>query len=323
MAERQPASPPEPVICDPKQMTSAPASSLGDANGEGKFLVANVYNSRYPFPKDTRITALRIIQVLMKSTPIMGHPQMNYEGSFSSTLARRVLGTVPVEADGSAHFKAPIHRLLYFQALDEKGRAVQSMRSGTYLQRGDTVSCQGCHEPANNAPTVTRRMAIAYGRPPSAIASEVDGSSPFSYPRLVQPVLDRNCVKCHEENRAKNASDLRGREGLLAETPLDAVKQGQKFDLKSGRQFWYPSYRSLEKYVYRVPLHQAETIPGQFGAIGSRLTAILEKEHHGVKLTREDWRRLTLWMDCNADFFGAYDDPEGQAQGKAVPVGVE
>ena len=315
IAEHKPATSPEPPITDTQKMTCAPASSLGDPGGEGKFLVGNVYDSRYPFPKDTKITALRIIQVLMKSTPYMGHPQIGYAGSNVNTLARRVLGTVPVEADGSAHFKAPIHRLLYFQALDEKGRAVQSMRSGTYLQRGDTVSCQGCHEPAANAPTITRRMAIAYKRPPSVITAEVDGSQPFSYPRLVQPVLDRACVKCHEENRTKHAPDLRGIAGLPTEAPID--------DSKTGRQFWYPSYRSLGPYVYRVPLHQAETIPGQFGALGSKLTALLEKGHHDVKLSTDDWRRLNLWMDCNADFYGAYDDPEGQAQGKTVAVGVE
>lgn len=40
-------------------------------------------------------------------------------------------------------------------------------------------------------------------------------------------------------------------------------------------------------------------MPGQFGALGSKLLKYLDKSHHGVKLTDEEFHRLTLWMDCN------------------------
>ena len=57
-----------------------------------------------------------------------------------------VLGTVPVESDGSAYFRIPSGMSVFFQALDADGFALQTMRSLTYVQPGQTLSCIGCHE---------------------------------------------------------------------------------------------------------------------------------------------------------------------------------
>ena len=112
-------------------------------------------------------------------------------GVTSDDPGKFVLGTVPVEADGSAYFHVPAGVTLFFQALDEKGRAVQTMRSGVYVQPGQTYSCIGCHERRRRP----RRPILR--RPPSASRH---GLSPaprapgrwISMP-LVQPVLDQNC----------------------------------------------------------------------------------------------------------------------------------
>ena len=68
-------------------------------------------------------------------------------GLANASPGKQVLGTVPVEADGSAYFRAPARVALAFQALDELGQAVQVMRSVAYLQPGETAGCVGCHEP--------------------------------------------------------------------------------------------------------------------------------------------------------------------------------
>ena len=97
------------------------------------------------------------------------------------------LGTVPVESDGSAYFRAPAGKPIYFQAVDADGRAVQSMRSVTYLQPGEQASCVGCHEHRTTAPTA-RTTTLAGHREPSPIIPGPDGSKPFSYALLVQPI---------------------------------------------------------------------------------------------------------------------------------------
>ena len=105
----------------------------------------------------------------------------------------------------AAHFVVPAGKELFFQALDEQGLAVQSMRSGTHFQPGETRVCMGCHEPKQRAPRISPVELLATRRPPSRLQPDVDGTNPFSYARLVQPVLDQHCVDCH----AKNADRLR------------------------------------------------------------------------------------------------------------------
>jgi hypothetical protein len=205
---------------------------------------------------------------------------------------RHVLGTVPVEEDGSVHFTVPANRELFFQALDERGLAVQSMRSATYLQKGEHLVCMGCHERKHRAPLATTGSPLALQRPASSIQSDVDGTAPFSYPRLVQPVLDRHCVSCHAEHPDKPIN--------LARAPI--------------QDKWYASYHSLLPYAFTDYGNNLRTIPGQFGARASRLFDILQKGHYDVKLSEEDLHRLTVWLDCSSMFYGVYEKEGGEAQ---------
>jgi hypothetical protein len=223
------------------------------------------------------------------------------EAGDSIVPARWVLGTVPVEADGSAYFKVPAYRELFFQILDERGMAVQSMRSGTAIRHGEKLVCQGCHENKHQAASASDGIPLALRRAPSEPKPDVDGSNPFSYPRLVQPVLDRNCVKCHTENLAKKAPNL-GREPI--------------------QNRWYASYNNLVKYAFtsygakngwKDPLWY-RTEPGKFGASASKLIEMLDKGHYDLKLPAEDFHRLTLWLDSASLFYGVFEKEPGEAQ---------
>ncbi len=158
--------------------------------------VVDVYKTIRPFPAGAKIKELRIVQVLPKTTTHANVPWIGYGGDNS---ARKVLGTVPVEEDGSARFEAPVNVPFYIQALDENGVAVQTMRSATYVHPGETLTCLGCHEGRfntnQNADAVT---PTAFTRAPSVIEPDVKGSNPFNYPTLVQTVLDKHCAECHD-----------------------------------------------------------------------------------------------------------------------------
>lgn len=270
--------------------------------------VVNVYESDFSWPEGTKVEALRIIQVLPKLTPAPDDPRI---GVASQTNARAVLGTVPVEADGSAYFEAPVGKLIYFQALDQQGRAIQSMRSGTYVHPGEQLSCQGCHESKWKQSSTPSRAPLAMQRTPSKIMPEMDGANPFNYVRLVQPVLDRHCVGCHQE---KQALDLTG-----------VVDPGKPFTR---------SYNNLaEKYgfyfeVFNGSIHTgvhggSRTIAGQFGARAAKLTPYLGPDHYDVTLPEEDLRRINLWLDCNSEFLGAYENVEAQLRGEPVYPSLE
>ena len=267
----------------------------------------DAYESIYPMSALSKIAALRIIQVLPKTTPNWRNPQI---GCGSQKSARMVLGTVPVEDDGGAWFNMPAGRPVYFQALDADGVAVQSMRSAAYVHPGETLTCIGCHNPTNSTYAIAKQAPKAMRRPPSEIRPEPAGSKPFNYPILVQPVLDKNCVECHQKSMAegKKAPDLsRG-----------ANKVGGG---------WFASYHSLRNFTFFWNHNEfdinADSKPGQIGARASKLYQMLVKGHHELKLGKEDLHRLTLWMDCNCDYFGAYEKLEDQNAGKIVWPSLE
>jgi len=133
----------------------------------GTVMVMNVYESDRPWPPGVTIKQLRVINLFPKENSIQDEPNI---GHAAQSLARGVLGTAPVEADGSAHFQVPTGAGLYFQALDENGLAVHTMRSATYLHPGETLTCIGCHESKHSTirPNAGPRP-LAMGRPPSAL----------------------------------------------------------------------------------------------------------------------------------------------------------
>ncbi len=291
-----------PIPLRPTRLPAAPASMLaakpatiGD-QGSATMAVVNVYDTRTDWPVGTKITALRIFQLLPCAVPsgLLPHETSRRitEAGDSVVSCRWVLGTVPVEEDGSAHFQVPAYRELFFQALDERGMAITSMRSGTSLRDGERLVCAGCHEHKSQAPPPATNL-LALQRPPSTPVPDVDGSHPFSYPRLVQPVLDRNCVECHVERKDDRAPNL-GREPIA-------------------NQF-YASYNTLVPYGFTSYGDNYRTRPGQFGARASKLIEILDKGHYDVKLSAEDYHRLVLWIDSCSMFYGVFEQEPGQAQ---------
>lgn len=312
----RPVTPP-PVVPSPiREARLAAASARSEASpadvsaNEALVCVVNAYDGMKPWPAGEKITALRIIQLYPKATPNADVPRI---GAGAQSLARAVLGTVPVESDGSAYFRAPAGKPVYFQALDSRGLAVQSMRSLTYLQGGQVLTCQGCHEHRSRAPERPAQVPLALHRAPSVIMPDVDGSSPVSFARLVQPVLDHNCVACHQKNKGK-APDLSG----------DIAKKYGWSNAYANLTAKYAYYHSGGNGAIRDPQHGgSESTPGQFGAMGSKLWKQLNAGHKDVKLSQSDLHRITLWLDCNSVFYGAYDRLEEQARGALVKPALE
>jgi hypothetical protein len=147
---------------------------------------------------------------------------------------------------------------------------------------------------------------MAMTRAPSLIAPDPDGANPFSFPRLVQPVLERYCVDCHAKD---------------PKAPVLA-----RGDVSQDPDRWYASFRNLQPYCAfydNAAFVEASTIPGQFGARASRLYELLSKGHHDLQLPADDWRRLTLWLDSNGLFFGHENDIPAQAAGEVVQPSLQ
>lgn len=251
---------------------------------QGRFLLSNVYASQKPLPPDVRVASLRILAVPPKTQPTMNSPSI---GLTRDDPGKVVLGTVPVEADGSAFFEAPACVTLFFQALDKDGVAIQTMRSATYLQPGQTLACVGCHEPRSGAPRPPA-SPLAARRAPSKIAPGPQGSWPLRFDRLVLPVVQSKCIACHSGPKA---------------FPNDAAKAYAKLT-----QAGQPSLKELVLKQYREPY----SIPGQCIASASPLLKHLRKHLAQGRIDAQDFERLVTWLDSYAQFAGQFNASQEQ-----------
>lgn len=209
----------------------------------------------------------------------------NWHGIQSGWDIKRMLGTVPVEEDGSVIFKIPANTPVSIQPLDKDGVAVQWMRSWLTGQPGEIVSCVGCHEDQNQI--VIPKRVIASQKAPHALTPPEGGTRSFTFDLEVQPILDRACIACH--NGEGKAFDLRGGK-------------------KDGRGYG-TSYLNLHPYVHRqggegdmVVLYPYEYHPNT-----SELVRLLKKGHYNVQLTDAEWRKIYNWIDYNAPDKGYFN----------------
>ena len=163
------------------------------ASREATMYLTDIYAGRglEGVPRGT-VKRLRIYEQHYAYPHMGGHIHIGVDGPWD---VHRILGTVPVETDGSAGFKVPANTPLAVQPLDEQGQAVQLMRSWFTAMPGEIGSCMGCHE-SQNAPPPTQPTGPA--AQPSAIAPWYGPPRGFSFVREVQPVLDKYCVGCHD-----------------------------------------------------------------------------------------------------------------------------
>lgn len=246
---------------------------------------------------------LRILETYSKT--VRTTPQRCDVGVSSGWDMRGVLGVVPVEEDGSAHFYLPPYKQIFFEALDKDYLEIRRMRNFMNVMPGESVSCTGCHEPYGSVP---KNVSIpkAMKRDPSKITPPPWGTGGFSFKEFVQPVLDSSCVRCHDGGEGKDKSfDLCGKNMVTAPAPFDK-DQGPQHAVSD-------SFLKLLEYIsyIRVGGYEGEKLPLAVNATGSRqskLMKILKKGHYGVSLDISQWRALAAWIDCNAPYYGGWDE---------------
>ncbi len=288
---------PRPV---PSAIPAMPKPARADA--PGTLLVQDVQVGLDGVPPGT-VKWLRICETYPKNRHT--NPHRVDVGVGSGYDMRGVLGVVPVEADGSAYFEVPAEKMIFLEALDQDFLEVRRMRNYVNLQHGENQSCVGCHE-VPGAANAKVASPLAMRKPPVVITPPPWGAGPMRFPQVVQPVLDRHCISCHDGGTIKQHSfDLRGGNRVVAPHAGDA-DEGPQHTVST-------SFLALLKFVkyIKVTGYAGAKLPLKPYACGSAvspLMQILKNGHHGVKLPDGDWQALAAWIDCNAPFFGSYDD---------------
>ncbi|HEY3323962.1 MAG TPA: hypothetical protein VGP72_26150 [Planctomycetota bacterium] len=275
------------------------------AQEPGYLYVQNVYQGTHmQGVKPGAVKKIRIVESPEKRAWTSGKwygqgfqaPGMNWH----DFTAKRILGTVPVEADGSAYFTVPSDTFIYFQLLDENGMMIHSMRSGTVLQAGERTGCVGCHEHRLSAPPAVAPASLPAGTETGATpmalrraASEIEPwyGPPriFNYLSEVQPVFDKYCVSCH-----------------------DFGKDGAKKLILAGDKdpFFNASYTQLWRKGYIKPIGAGPSSvqPAYaWGSHASKIVQYLQMNASRVKLDKESFDRLVTWIDLNAPYYPSYD----------------
>ncbi len=230
---------------------------------------------------------------------------VSYHGGGTTPLAhggtwslKRILGTVPVEKDGSAFFEAPANRSLYFVALDKDDLSVKQMRSYVTLQPGENVSCIGCHEDRTMAVGSGQGIRLASRRAASIIEPIVDIPQTFDFPRDIQPILDRHCVECHDASKRKGGLELTGDHGPTYSLSYYNLMLFRQVADNAG--FNWPGIKNLDGR----PLGNDE--PYTTYSYASPLMNRFDGSHYDVTPSEEELTRIRLWIDSAANYAGTY-----------------
>jgi len=255
------------------------------------------------------VKSLRVLAYDFGYPGLAGPDLIGYGGPWE---VMRILGTVPLEEDGSAIFRVPASTPVAVQALDAEGKAVQLMRSWFTVMPGETLSCVGCHESPGEA--ASTKVALASQRKPRDIIPWHGPARGFGFAREVQPVLDKYCVACHDGLQARPdlrpaeaVKDYRGRR--LSDLAIQRMHPKMLEDT-SGILQYSPAYDALVPYVRRVSIEDDVSllVPAEFYANTSELIQLLQKRHQGVQLDGESWNRLFTWIDLNGPCHGTWGE---------------
>lgn len=290
-------------------------------------VLQDVYNGLEPHVQRGEVKTIRVVRELHK--PLRIDPSLRAFGfqfpviSCGATYAaKQVLGEVPVEPDGSACFRVPAGLPIYFMAIDGQGRAVQRMRSFTHLMPGEVQGCVGCHE--HRLQTSRPQMGVAANRPPRNLQPMEWGTEGFDYSRIVQPVLDKHCVKCHDSVDPPNRIDLSGGKTDFFNVSYDVLARENQGPRGTKYVNWIPTYNGQEQNILLVQ-------PKFWGSPQSKLAEVVLSGHPDedgkprFEMDELSRRRILAWIDLNVPYYGTSETayPEKLGCRQILPPGLE
>jgi len=298
----------DPMLIKSYAKPAALADKVNYSKTTGTFLVMNVYEGTHM--KGVKPGSVKYLRVV-DNPPKMNWTKSAYGGQGTQSPAmnfhdfdnKRVLGTVPVEADGSVQFTAPIDKFVYFQLLDENGKMIQSMRSGIIAQPGENNACIGCHDDRDNAPPrPSGKLAALQKAPFNITEATADTKGNFSFQAEVQPIFDKHCVSCHDygkkgEKKLVLAGD---RTSMFSVSYLELHSKKMIAPIGGGANKIYNAY--------------------EWGSHKSELIKTLEKKHHDVKLSDSELKTIITWVDLNAPYYPDYSSVYSSNPGGRSPL---
>jgi len=308
----------QPVPLARRTLPPQPSYPIDWRKKTGTFTIQNIYHG--PGLKGVKrgtIKKIRVVALDFMATDIGRKHGPSTISDLAAWDVKIVLGEAPVYEDGSSAFKVPARTPVYFQAIDANGHVAQTMRSWSTLMPGEVFGCIGCHESKNEAVAANKAvtMALKKGVKPLEPFYDITGKG-FSFPKMIQPIFDAKCVKCHKGGKTKPPD--------LSATPV--------WD-NAARKFWNRSYRELiskdrprgpandtqqrlgviaekSKYLNWIGRWSVPVMipPYSHGSSCSPLVALLKKGHEKVKMTRQEMDKIACWIDLALPHSGQWTE---------------
>jgi len=281
---------PRPLV--PRKREPAVPVQVDRSQATGRLLLIDAHDGRnMQGVEPGEIKKLLVVESLPKPINYTGGMDpLSYGGTFT---LERVVGTVPVEEDGSAYMELPALRSFFFVALDENDLSVKRMQSFLTVMPGETTTCIGCHEQRTRAPTVDLAGLRAMQREPSPVRPIDDVPDVFDFPRDIEPILDRLCVDCHGYEETERGGPYAG--GVILTGDRGPMFSHAYYEMTVHRLFSDGRNRAKSNYP-----------PRTLGSSASRILQMIDGSHHGAKATAHERKMLRLWIETGAAYPGTY-----------------
>lgn len=283
---------PRPIRSRPREPVVP--SRVDTSKSTGRLIVKDIYRGmRMEGVERGEIKKLLVLETLPQ--PVHYHGGMDALSMGGTFSLERIVGTVPVEPDGSVYMELPALRAFFFVALDENNMSVKREQTFLTVQPGETLSCTGCHASHTGPPRVGRSRADlqALQEPPDTPDDIKGVPDVFDFPRDIQPVLNDLCVDCHGYEETERGGPYAGKVILTGD---------------HGPLYSHSYYMLNVHNLFRVGRNQEDSSqpPRSLGSSASRILDMIDGSHHGVQASERQKKLLRLWIDSGGVYAGTY-----------------
>ena len=317
----------QPVLLAPRKRPRAMVSRVDYKQKTGKYYVQDVYfGPGLEGIERGTIKKMRVVGLEFRAAGVGRNGNGGPAGGalVSTPISIRngtwdvkvLLGETPVYEDGSAYFKAPARTPLYFQMIDDDGHVVQSMRSWSTLQPGETLSCVGCHEDKNTAGAVSSSATLAMQAGPKRLDDFHGPPRGFSFSKEIQPILDKHYIQCHDDRTKTKATGqvAADEKAFSLLSTADKPKDGRYYSdayvnlTQDGRPNKMVNWLNVQSVPPMLPPYFA-------GSAKSEIMPLLREGHYDVKLSQAELEKIACWIDLLVPYCGDYMEANAWSEG--------
>ncbi len=256
-------------------------SAVVDADTTADLHCINVYESDLPGAQSIRkgdVKTARLVEGVPVSRteaplkPMPGH-------AAPSNVRLRILGEVPVEADGSFLVRIPADTPFYVQLLDAQGMALETQNGWIWVRRGTSRQCLGCHEDKELAPENRATDALVKINRHVLLEAPAQRRIGADFKRSVMPIIQAKCASCHQGAKAPGGVDLDAGPSEFFTRSFETLRSGgsNKYLQPGGAR----KSALIRMFVTAVPQGSGGT-------------------HPAVSLTPTEKKTLVEWIDLGA-----------------------